>query len=412
MDITSATIDVGSESSSDGPPFGNSAPVAIRELLDAIPLPLAIVDDNLRCVELNRRMAATLGSSGEKLRGLPICEIVPAFAAELETHFLRVLAGDIVEDSVLRDGSEHAVVGRGEKHSFAALRNACGAVAGVLWVAREDRPTVSSARSVPGLQRWRILMAEDLAMNQEIIAEMLEFAGYEVVTVADGASAIDSVRRESFDLILMDIEMPLMGGLEATRAIRALGEAGAVPIVAMTANRGPEQLAACRTAGMDAYICKPVDQADLLSTMRKWLKSSHKVQPERQAGRDNTIDFGVLENIRAHFGPFRTQRFIREVCIRLEYVLLQLSSEADSKHLGDDLHSLVSMGGHLGLRDLSERARAFMVALRKQTSNIEIVTEEFRRSALRALAALQQVDAGPTLNHQEARQEDARPRGA
>jgi hypothetical protein len=53
-----------------------------------------------------------------------------------------------------------------------------------------------------------------------------------------------------------------------------------------------------------------------------------------------------------------------------------------------------------------------MVALRKQTSNIEIVTEEFRRSALRALAALQQVDAGPTLNHQEARQDDARPRGA
>jgi len=237
-------------------------------------------------------------------------------------------------------------------------------------------------------------MAEDLAMNQEIIAEMLESAGYEVVTVADGASAIDSVRRGSFDLILMDIEMPLMGGLEATRAIRALGEAGAVPIVAMTANRGPEQLAACRAAGMDAYICKPVDQADLLSTMRKWLKSSHKVQPERQAGQDNTIDFGVLENIRAHFGPFRTQRFIREVCIRLEHVLLQLSPEADSKHLGDDLHSLVSMGGHLGLRELSERARAFMVALRKQTGNLEIVTEEFRRSALRALAALQQVDAG------------------
>src|SRR5689334_16581821 len=124
MDITSATIDVGSGSSSDGRPFGDSAPVAIRELLDAIPLPLAIVDDNLRCVELNRRMAATLGGSGEKLRGLPIREIVPAFAAELETHFQRMLAGDTVEDSVLRDGSEHAAVGRDEKHSFAALRNA------------------------------------------------------------------------------------------------------------------------------------------------------------------------------------------------------------------------------------------------------------------------------------------------
>ena len=122
--------------------------------------------------------------------GLPICEIVPPLRRNWKLDFLRVLAGDIVEDSVLRGWSEHSAVGRGEIHSFAALRNESGAVAGVLWIAREDRPTVS-APVCPGLERWRILMAEDLAMNQEIIAEMLESAGYEVLIVADGASAIE-----------------------------------------------------------------------------------------------------------------------------------------------------------------------------------------------------------------------------
>jgi len=184
--------------------------------------------------------------------------------------------------------------------------------------------------------------------------------------------------------------MPLMGGLEATRAIRALGAAGAVPIVAMTANQGPEQLAACRAAGMDAYICKPVDGQDLISAIRRWLKTSYKVVPERRSEQANPIDLGVLEHIQVHFGSVRTRRFLQEIHTRLEYVLLQLTAGTDSGQLANELHSLVSMGGHLGLRDLSERSRAFMVALRKQANNVGAVREEFRSAAIRALAALQQ----------------------
>jgi CheY-like chemotaxis protein len=232
-------------------------------------------------------------------------------------------------------------------------------------------------------------MAEDLPMNQQIIAQMLESVGYEIITVADGASAVDVVRREPIDLILMDIEMPLMGGLEATSAIRALGAAGAVPIVAMTANQGPEQLAACRAAGMDAYICKPVNRQDLISTIRRWLKTSYKVAPEQRSEQRNPIDLGILDNIRVHFGSLKTHRFIEEVHTRLENVLLQLTNGTDSGQLASDLHSLVSMGGHLGLRDLSEKARALMVALREKTNNLGMAREDFRGAAIRTLMALQ-----------------------
>jgi CheY-like chemotaxis protein len=402
MDVFPEMMGLGSGSRGAETPAAASSPVAVRELLDALPLALAILDDNMRIVGLNQRMVAKIGCARDMCLGRPVRDIVPTLAAHLEICLPRLVAGETVEDNVLDDEFDRVGLGGGRVHSLAALRNEDRALAGVLWIARDDGPRASVTRSVPAVERPRILMAEDLSMNQQIIAAMLESAGYEVLTVTNGASAVDLVRKEPIDLILMDIEMPLMGGLEATRAIRALGHAGAVPVVAMTANQGPEQLAACRAAGMDAYLCKPVDRAHLLSTVGKWLKPIRNVPPERRSECDSPFDLGVLESIRASFGPERTQGFIHEVRARLEYVLLQLGAGADGKQLGDDLHSLVSMGGHLGLRDLSVSARALMTALRRHASNEGIEAEKFRNSAERALTALRQEecrdDAGANRN--------------
>jgi CheY-like chemotaxis protein len=386
MDISLGPTDAGSSSGRPETPAVRPFPVAIREIFDAIPLAIALVDIDLRCVELNRCMAAKIGRSREMCLGQQIADVVPQIATKLESRLLEVLAGNIVEDSALPDAHECAAFAKCEVHSFAALRNENGVVSAVLWTVLDDGPRVLVSQSEPGIEKWRILMAEDLPMNQQIIAQMLESVGYEVITVADGASAVDVVRREPVDLILMDIEMPLMGGLEATSAIRAQG--AAVPIVAMTANQGPEQLAACRGAGMDAYICKPVNRQDLISTIRRWLKTSYKVAPAQRSEQRNPIDLGILDNIRVHFGPLKTHRFIEEVHTRLENVLLQLTNGTDSRQLASDLHSLVSMGGHLGLRDLSEKARALMVALRKNTNNVGMAREDFRSAAMRTLMAL------------------------
>ncbi|MDR3517534.1 MAG: response regulator [Azospirillaceae bacterium] len=117
-----------------------------------------------------------------------------------------------------------------------------------------------------------ILVAEDLAMNRTLVSLMLQKAGYAVTGAADGDEAVSVVRQQAFDLVLMDVQMPVMDGLEATRAIRALpGVAGQVPIVALTADIQPANIAAYQAAGMNDYLAKPIDRAKLLAIVAQWV---------------------------------------------------------------------------------------------------------------------------------------------
>jgi len=93
-------------------------------------------------------------------------------------------------------------------------------------------------------------------------------------TVENGAEAVQAAATGEYDLILMDVHMPVMDGMDATRAIRALaGAAGRVPVLALTANVQPEQVEACRAAGMDAHIGKPIQIGQLLWEMAEALRS-------------------------------------------------------------------------------------------------------------------------------------------
>ncbi len=114
--------------------------------------------------------------------------------------------------------------------------------------------------------RLRILIADDNPVNLRLLSIMLERAGHETVTVADGAAAVAAVAAEPFDLVLMDLQMPTLGGLDAARRIRALDDPvrAAVPIVAVTANALEGEEARCRAAGMTGYLTKPVERARLL----------------------------------------------------------------------------------------------------------------------------------------------------
>ncbi|OAN55982.1 hypothetical protein A6A04_10505 [Paramagnetospirillum marisnigri] len=116
----------------------------------------------------------------------------------------------------------------------------------------------------PAGRRLRILVAEDNPVNQQVAIGLLRKLGHSVDVAGDGVEAVESVRSRPYDLVLMDVQMPEMDGLEATRAIRGLGgRAAGIPIVAMTANamRGDETM--CLEAGMDGYISKPIDRAKL-----------------------------------------------------------------------------------------------------------------------------------------------------
>ena len=101
---------------------------------------------------------------------------------------------------------------------------------------------------------------------------MLEAAGHNVVVVSNGAQALDALAASEFDVVLMDMEMPEMDGIDATRRIRAFdGPVRSIPIVALTAHAMPEQIANCRAAGMNDHIAKPIDRDALLRTVATWL---------------------------------------------------------------------------------------------------------------------------------------------
>jgi PAS domain S-box-containing protein len=136
------------------------------------------------------------------------------------------------------------------------------------WAATAEPESARAALDRP----IRALVVEDNAVNRELITTLLIPFGIEIDTACDGAEAVEAVGQGRYDVILMDMQMPVMDGLTATRRIRALADrdAARTPIIAMTANVLPEQVARCREAGMDDHLGKPINLPLLLQALDRW----------------------------------------------------------------------------------------------------------------------------------------------
>jgi signal transduction histidine kinase/DNA-binding NarL/FixJ family response regulator/HPt (histidine-containing phosphotransfer) domain-containing protein len=176
-----------------------------------------------------------------------------------------------------------------------ALRHALGLAAPARL--RQSRPISATS---PRTLALRVLVAEDNLINQEVTMGMLADLGCSAECVSDGHQAVEALQREDFDLVLMDCQMPVMDGFEATREIRRREADGAprIPIVALTANASDEDRRACRAAGMDDFLSKPFQRHQLVALLLRAIgETSPPPVAERTTQRMATAPLGRDEGV-------------------------------------------------------------------------------------------------------------------
>jgi signal transduction histidine kinase/ligand-binding sensor domain-containing protein/DNA-binding response OmpR family regulator/HPt (histidine-containing phosphotransfer) domain-containing protein len=265
------------------------------------------------------------------------------------------------------------------------------------WHAR-TQPIVTGERLRDAARERRILLAEDNAVNQKVARGTLERLGYRVDIVATGADAVAAWETGRYDLILMDCQMPVMDGYQATREIRGRQRGGRhVPIVALTADamKGAEQQ--CRDAGMDDYLTKPFNRARLAETLERHLPGA-PVANAPGAGAPHAADAGAaadapvdwpglmaVTNGDAAFTGELVQLFIDAGDTALSDIRAALAS-GDLAALGRAAHAFKGSSASIRARAASAAAARLEAAARAGASaEVEALEAELRREAGRAI---------------------------
>jgi signal transduction histidine kinase/DNA-binding response OmpR family regulator len=206
----------------------------------------------------------------------------------------------------------------------------------------------SADNSLPSLS---VLVAEDNPVNQKVAGALLRSRGHDVMIVADGRQAVEAVQSRYFDVVLMDMQMPEMDGLEATQAIRALPPpACKVPIVALTANAMKGDMERCLAAGMDDYVAKPVNPESLQAALARQLG-------QRRAPRIDSDGFNALvDRLRGGAVMQMLDSFERTTAEAAEQ-LRQLALNGDLAAMGELIRSQRVSAGNLALSSVAELAQ-------------------------------------------------------
>jgi two-component system sensor histidine kinase/response regulator len=223
-------------------------------------------------------------------------------------------------------------------------------------------------------QKVRILVAEDNPMNQKLAVTFLTKAGYSVDAVEDGRMVLEALKSKSYDLILMDVQMPKIDGFEATKIVREMeGERKHTPIIAMTAHAMKGDRERCFQAGMDDYISKPIEREELLETINKWIKSqdfkkdftpSTSHHSPTDGGKDIPTCSELVEPIDIETTLRRfdgDKKFFKEMLGEfLNYAPKQIETLAKGIETGEakvverEAHSLKGAAGNLGAQRIAD----------------------------------------------------------
>ena len=232
-------------------------------------------------------------------------------------------------------------------------------------------PDAAAAQIGPVGTRARLLLVEDMDVNREIASAFLQKLGYAVDAVSDGTDAIGAVKSGEYDLVLMDIQMPGMDGITATKHIRQLfGPCARTPIVAMTANVLPSQVAAFRQSGMDGHVGKPLRADELRREIERCLVSPTS-DPAASSDDDHSptiIDEDALALLGSLLGPAKVESLLKKLQERLESFVASDNTPTAQGDLAVQAHQLVSSAGMLGFKNVSRECALFESALRDPDS--------------------------------------------
>jgi two-component system sensor histidine kinase/response regulator len=270
--------------------------------------------------------------------------------------------------------------------------------------AAED-PALSVEYSA-GIKGAKVLLVEDNELNQEVASEILNDAGCMVSLATDGAEAVRKVQAAAYDLVLMDVQMPVMDGIAATREIRKLSRFAALPIIAMTANAMKEDRERCLAAGMNDYITKPIDPRAMFATLRRYYAQDATLVPSSPPASVPSEPGGGIPAIPG----IDTEGALRRVVgnRRLYMDLLKRYSEGQREAAakirealdGDDLslaeriaHTLKGVSGNIGAVEVQAVAGELEASIGGEQPKASIAEILERLSSI-AAAAIDRIDAG------------------
>jgi signal transduction histidine kinase/CheY-like chemotaxis protein len=256
--------------------------------------------------------------------------------------------------------------------------------------------------SLKSIQGARILLVEDNDINQQVAQEMLENAGFVVDIAENGLIAIEAVEKKPYDLVLMDIQMPVMDGYEATKELRSKPQLKDLPILAMSASAMTQDLENANAVGMNDHVAKPIDLQQLFTALLKWITPGKRDLPEsfskqREQSVDeptippiNGLDIGNgLSRIGGNEELYRSLlvKFTRDFSKSRDEIQKSLQDE-DMVTAERMAHTVKGAAGNLGAKDLQEKATELDEALKAENS------EKYERLLADFDEALQTVVSG------------------